>query len=240
MLQVVGDRFSAFARVIGAYTYSQLLAAVDQGHLDTRSGPISVSPGQGVEPDHIQHLRDQLVRRGFSQSYVSVITRIQPVPAKCEETFTSEENSVLIANLTRESSSTFTATLRLHNDNPILQEMSQAPHVTSTAVIEASRQILLAATIRHYSEHRRYPVISAMETKFESYLFPLPARLLLTMEQSYCEGPPPHYFQASIAIEQGGRTTSVTRARLVMLEWSTASQKETEQAAKAFAVTREN
>lgn len=69
---VVGDRFSAFARAVGAWTVSDLVRALENGEGPERIVPLEIRFGQGVGAYEAGYLRDVLVRHGYAAGEAAV------------------------------------------------------------------------------------------------------------------------------------------------------------------------
>ncbi|MFE9676975.1 AfsA-related hotdog domain-containing protein [Streptomyces sp. NPDC006259] len=178
-LFVVGDRYAAFADQTGAVTVSRLVSEIRAGALRPPAqdpvGPLVLAEGQGVSPYDWELIVAELARQGMSDG-TRILRAERGTPATRAETHKHRERNVLIAGLTRTDEHTFTASLRIDNDEE-LQLDHQASHVQGMVLLEAARQMYLAVCERHYASRwpeRHYAyVFESLHTTFRNFVFPL-------------------------------------------------------------------
>lgn len=233
-LVVVGDRFAGFSAQEGVLTVTQFLAELHVQAPEPGTRTV-VRAGQGVGDFEWDLLCDRVRARGLEDS---VTLERQPADlASRAECHKSSEPNALIANLSREGERTFTASLRLHNDNELLLDHQTGEHVQGMVAVEAARQMFLAVTERYFAsahpQRRYYYVIDAMNTDFENFLFPLDAGIEYEVESADLNDPERLSFTVRITLVQGGRTASVTAVEFTAFDESRLKPIEHRRAAKA-------
>ncbi len=173
-LCVVGDTFAALAEVDGVRTVSQFVR-------DLRSGaplPERLVAGQGVTDYELEYLSAALAARTRGEVTIepAAVERVsRGIAHKHRET------NVLLADLERVDATSFGANLRLHAENELLQDHQTGQHVQGIVIIEALRQMFIAvfeaAHGLRMAERSFFVVWDALDIRFTSFLFPLPARL---------------------------------------------------------------
>jgi hypothetical protein len=230
---IIGDRFAGFGIHSGIRTVSQFLKDLREDDVFA-SGDHLVWIGQGISRYEWDLVRAE-VSRHKSDKRIWVQDYDLDLSGR-GEVHKSGESNVLIANLSRGHDGTCRADLRIHNDNELLLDHQTSQHVQGMVAVEASRQMFLGVTERFYlpSESRGdfYFVITAMETEFKSFLFPLPATIQYTVLNSTESGPTKLGFTAQISIEQAGVVASVTRVDFIAFDVSFMSDKEYQRAAR--------
>ncbi|GAA4444444.1 AfsA-related hotdog domain-containing protein [Phytohabitans houttuyneae] len=196
---VVGDRFAGFARLNGVTTVS--------GAGDVLDGePVTLRLGQGVGPHERDHLRALVERRGLADRVVVVDTT--PAPAGRDLVHKHLAANVLLGDVHAAGGGIVTAALRLAGENELLLDHQTGLHVQGMVVIEAVRQMLLAAYATASRRPDDYVVWNGIQLDFESFLFPLPARLYCALEP-VTDG----RGTARVQVEQGGRRVASALAR---------------------------
>lgn len=96
------------------------------------------------------------------------------------------------------------------DENELLQDHITGLHVQGMLMVEACRQMFVSVAMDYFSKHvfaeNRYGAINRMDTKFESYVFPIPAVLRYTRTE-LIEDPERDCisFSADIEVFQAGR-----------------------------------
>ncbi|MFI7386445.1 AfsA-related hotdog domain-containing protein [Streptomyces sp. NPDC049813] len=236
-LLLVGDRFAGFTAQDGVQTVTQLIDGLRQGRYDHGHGPIRIRAGQGVTAEDHRAVRDAFVRRGRAGDLD--FPYAEPALANRGEAHKHRAANTLVADLRRADELTFTAALRLHDDNEILLDHQTGEHVQGMVAVEAARQMFLAVSERYFaSRHpqRRYSyVIESMHTDFENFLFPLDATVEYRLTRADTADPARLAFAADISILQAGRRSSVTAVAFTAFETHVLQAKEHRRARHAVA-----
>ncbi|HET6290667.1 MAG TPA: AfsA-related hotdog domain-containing protein [Amycolatopsis sp.] len=243
VISVVGDRFRDFAESVGAWSLSELVAAITEGEFDEGPWPLRILTGQGIDDYSGTYLLAALTRRGVEEAEVSLL-RSEEVIADRHELHKGQAHNVLVANLTAETPEVFTADLRLHNDNELVVDAQTRPHVQGMVAVEAARQMFVAVTERFFLSRtpgrRYYLVINAMNTTFKNFLFPVGATLRLTVLQADLDRPEQLVFSHEVVIEQAGRPAAVTRIDFAAIDLGVIDDKEQRRAKQTLASVLEN
>ena len=230
---VIGDRFAGFGIHSGVRTVNQFLKEVRED-MSFRSGSHVVFLGQGISRYEWDLVRAEVSRRN-SDGHIWIQDYDLRLSGR-DEVHKSGEANVLIANLRRDHDGTCRADLRIHNDNELLLDHQSGQHVQGMIAVEASRQMFLGVTERFHlpgeSRGSYFFVITAIETEFKSFLFPLPAEIEYTVLEFTDSEPTKLSFTAQISIRQADAPTSVTRVEFVAFDLSVISEKEHQRAAR--------
>lgn len=212
---VVGDTFAALARVDGVRTVSQLAA-------DVRSGaplPTRLVAGQGVTDYELEYLSNALAARSRGEMTIEPLA-VERVSR--DVAHKHRESNVLLADLERvdgdvDGPVTFAASLRLHTENELLQDHQTGQHVQGIVIIEALRQMFIAVFEAAHgvrmAERDLFVVWDALEIRFTSFLFPLPARLTCRIVEEDLTDPARMAFRVSMAVTQNERSVAEADVR---------------------------
>lgn len=170
--------------------------------------PVTLRLGQGVGP----HERDYV--RAAAQRSGAVVVDTAQVPAGRAAVHKHVAANVLIGDVRTSGPNEVVASLRLTGENELLLDHQTGLHVQGMVVVEAIRQMLLAGyeTTHHHPNH--YMVLNGIQLEFESFLFPLPARLSCELEPVA----PNRRGTARIQIEQGGRQIASAQVRFTAFD----------------------
>jgi hypothetical protein len=196
---VVGDRFAAFATVDGVSTVTdveRLLARL--GGTDD----VTLRLGQGVGEYERAHVRWAVDRHGLQQR----VRIVDDASGRADRHLVHKHRSDnVLLGAVRACGDGFVAPLSLSGHNELLQDHQTGLHVQGMVVVEAVRQMFLAAAELHHGRPigGRTVVWDRLDLRFLNFLFPLPARLHCAPART---GEPRRgRFTARITIEQGGR-----------------------------------
>jgi len=212
---IVGDTFAALAEVDGVRTVSQLVA-------DVKSGaplPTRLIAGQGVTDYELEYLSNALAAgsRGEMTIEPLAVERVsRDVAHKHRET------NVLLADLERidddvDGAVAFAANLRLHTENELLQDHQTGQHLQGIIIIEAMRQMFIAVFEATHglqmAERSLFVVWDALDVRFTSFLFPLPARLTCRIVEEDVTDPTRMAFRVSMTMTQNDHPAAVADVR---------------------------
>ncbi|WP_043658773.1 AfsA-related hotdog domain-containing protein [Nocardia thailandica] len=233
---VVADRFLGITTDDRVHTVSGLVALLRGGRFRATAAELTVYLGQGVtrhDLDYIEHVAAIHAPRARFR----VVGEIAE-PAARHHVHKYQDSNVLLAGLRREAENVFRADLRVDGDNELLLDHQTGEHVQGIVVIEAVRQLFLAAFelehgVRRPEEHF-YIVWNAVDLKFTSFLFPLPASLHATLTPIALEDPGKLEFAIETEVRQFGRTVATSRIGFTALPHERITQIERAKAAKAI------
>ena len=233
---LVGDRFFEFARVSGARTVSGFTQFIADRSFDDVD-QLRIFTGQGVGDYEVSYLRYELERRGCAPGRISFEAHLPELEGR-QHLHKGRADNVLVGDLHKVDNKSFSAELRLHNDNEMIVDLQDRAHLYGTVAIEASRQMLVAVLERFYlpsqPERRYYIIINSINTTFDNFLFPLPASLRLSVEHVNLADPAKLLFGIAVEIDQAGRRASRTRADLTCLDLATFSAMEERRAKRGL------
>lgn len=183
-LILVGDRFAAFAGQRGVLTVAQFSADLKAGAYHRYPSPLRLVRGQGVDDPTWSRLLDQLSL--VPPGVLDIRLDPQPVPVPREEVHKRRPENVLIGDLHRTGPGSYHADLCVDPFNDLLLDHVSGQHVQGMVLVEACRQMMLAAAIRDHSPATGTPpafLMRSLATEFDRYLYPVPAELELNLEQ---------------------------------------------------------
>lgn len=227
-LVVVADRFSNFSSDDRVRTVSGLCSAIAAGQFDDTSDDVLLHPGQGITPHERADIDATLQRRGLEDR-----VRLQPddlQPAGRGVVHKHRPENVLLTDVRRVSEHDYDAGLCVHGHNELLLDHQTGYHVQGMVVIEAARQMFLAAFevgYRHRWPMRSYYVIwNSVQLTFTNFLFPLPARVTCTLSELNIANPNKLEYGMQVEIHQAGQVvvtgdiafTSFETKRIASLE----------------------
>ncbi|MEU5404725.1 AfsA-related hotdog domain-containing protein [Nocardia asteroides] len=228
---VVADRFLGISADDRVHTVSGLVALLRSGRFAGRE--LTVHLGQGItrhDLDYVEHVAHT------ATVPVRVIGEIAE-PARRHHVHKYQHSNVLLAGLTREQENTFHADLRLDSDNELLLDHQTGEHVQGIVVIEAVRQLFLAAFeleygVRSPQEHF-YIVWNTVDLRFTSFLFPLPATLHARLTPVSVDDPGKLQFVIETEVRQFDKPVATSRIEFSALPNERIAGIERAKAAKA-------
>jgi hypothetical protein len=236
-LYIVGDRFEPFATHDTTRAVSRFVRDLRANrHQDDTE--LVLIEGQGVTSFDWDRIRDELDRRGLTDR-----ARIRENDAGClcrqSETHKHRECNVLIAGLSRVGENTFRAALRIHNDQELLLD-HQGAHVQGMVILEAARQMFVAVSERYYlsrwpEQHYSF-VLDSMDSKFQTFLFPLAASIEYEVHSAELGDPAQLRFDVQVTIEQAGLPAATIRMACGAIHSSAMAEKERRGTARALRV----
>ncbi|MFD6216617.1 AfsA-related hotdog domain-containing protein [Nocardia salmonicida] len=230
---VVADRFLGITADERVHTVSGLVALLRSGRLVEQE--LAVHLGQGItrhDLDYIEHV----AAVHAPQARVRVVGAIAE-PARRHHVHKYQHSNVLLADLRRTEENVFQADLRLDSDNELLLHHQTGEHVQGIVVIEAVRQLFLAAFELEYGVRRPqehfYIVWNNVDLQFTSFLFPLPATLHAELTPVSVDDPGKLQFVIETEVRQFDKSVARSRIEFTALPNDRIAQIERAKAAKA-------
>jgi 3-hydroxymyristoyl/3-hydroxydecanoyl-(acyl carrier protein) dehydratase len=210
---LVGERFAPFLAVGLGMSPADFVGAVENGKFDAEPAPRHVHIGQAVGRHALADVTDAVAARGLSDRLL-LRPRSRPRPVEARAVHKSHSRNVLVADFEQAEPDVFQAALRIHNDNELLLDHQSSLHVQGVLLIEAARQMFLAACelgyMRRWADRRFAYLIGSTDTRFERPVYPLPAQLVLTTQRAEVDDPRRIRFLVETRILQAGKETTVT------------------------------
>jgi hypothetical protein len=235
-LFVVGDRFRGFVHDDRVTTVSALCTAVAAGAYDELEGSLLLCRGQGVSPFDRAYVEATIDRRGLQAKLR--FAGSEPTVAPRDVAHKQRLENVLLADMRRTGVRTFRADLRVHADNELLLDHQTGEHIQGMIVVEAARQMFLAAFevgYRHrWPLHNFYVVWNSVQLAFESFLFPLPAEVVCELSEVDVESPESLRFDMSVELHQLGRRVASGTIGFTSFEYARIASIERHKAGKAL------
>ncbi|MFC6013551.1 AfsA-related hotdog domain-containing protein [Nocardia lasii] len=230
---VVADRFLGITADERVHTVSGLVALLRGGRFT--GSELVVHLGQGLTRHDLDYL-EHVAAVHAPQARVRVLGEVAE-PARRHHVHKYQHSNVLLADLTRTDENVFRAELRLDSDNELLLDHQTGEHVQGIVVIEAVRQLFLAAFeleygVRSPQEHF-YLVWNNVDLRFTSFLFPLPATLHAQLTPVSVEDPGKLEFVIETEVRQFGKSVARSRIEFAALPNERIAQIERAKAAKA-------
>ncbi|MDI6100396.1 AfsA-related hotdog domain-containing protein [Actinoplanes sp. NEAU-A12] len=178
---IVGDRFGAFAGHDGVLTLTGFvrgLTAIAAGR-----DLLRVRLGQGIGEHERAYLTEAIERHGLRDRVR--VAESRPTAAGRDLVHKHRLTNVLLEDVREADGDRFHAGLRVASDNELLLDHESGGHVPGIVVVEAARQMILAAMELRYFRRLREEghrgewamVWDDVEVRFASFLFPLPAEV---------------------------------------------------------------
>ncbi|MFF2085189.1 AfsA-related hotdog domain-containing protein [Nocardia sp. NPDC058176] len=232
---VVADRFLGISKDDRVHTVSGLVALLRSGRFHAADAELAVHLGQGITRHDLDYL-EHVAAIHAPQARLRVVGEIAE-PARRHHVHKYQDSNVLLAGLVREDENLFRADLRLDGDNELLLDHQTGEHVQGIVVIEAVRQLFLAAFELEYGVRRPqehfYIVWNNVDLKFGSFLFPLPATLHAQLTPVSVDDPGKLQFLIETEVRQFGKPVASSRIEFAALPNERISQIERAKAAKA-------
>jgi hypothetical protein len=235
-LFVVGDRFEGFVHDDRVRTVTKLCSAICCGAFDELNGRVLLHRGQGITAFDVAYVEAALVRRGL-QDRARFVGAEQAIASR-DVAHKHRPENVLLADLRRSGLQTFRADLRVHAGNELLLDHQTGEHLQGMVVVEAARQMFLAAFELGYRQ--RWPLHSfcvswnSMQMTFESFLFPLPAQIVGELREVDVRSPKRLRFELGFELHQLGRRVAAGEIGFASFEAGRLSAVERRSADKAL------
>lgn len=213
MQLIVGDKFASFAKTTGALTRFDAVQALFSQDLIT-----SVAMGQGLSDDDLKLLTLLSEANGLQ---VMPLTRGQN---RADRAITHKHipaNS-LISMPVYVADNVLEADILIDDKNEIMSDHLTGCHVQGMVLIEAVRQMFVAAAQLHEATKVKFSnpavVIQKIDISFENFAFPIPTIIrhtTLTAETTHKDR---IAFKARVEIEQNGNCCAVTEVEYLALD----------------------
>ncbi|MEZ0109601.1 hypothetical protein ABH920_003615 [Catenulispora sp. EB89] len=235
---LVGDRFDHFIAAGLGVGVTAFAEAVGRGAYDDLAEPVQVHLGQGLDEAAVADAGGAVERRGLARRLL-LDPRDLPTPVEARAVHKHDPRNVLLADFEYCGPYTFEASLRLHNDNELLQDHQAGAHLQGMVLIEAARQMFLAVCelgyLRPWPDRKFSFLLTQVDTHFERLAFPLPLRIRLTAHRADTQDMNRMVFDTETRFVQGGREAATTRVAALVrpLERTTPVELRTAQTAIA-------
>lgn len=204
---IVGQKFSAPNMpdiVLGIHDF---IHAIKSGEFDDVQPGHHIHFGQGISDYDRRYIADEIKRRGLADRFVipDVIAR------KAARTYVHKhlEKNILLAELESSGPNRLRARLSIDDDNELLQDHMTGWHLSGMVILEAMRQMVIAAAERHEAttmlgEHRSFVLLN-WHSRFDNFLFPLDAEINSVLCLSPASKARRCEFKVDVGINQAGR-----------------------------------
>lgn len=211
---LVGDRFDAFIAAGLGISAAGFAEAVARGRYDGLPEPVPIHLGQGLDRATVVAAAEAVERRGLADRLL-IDPRDLPTPVEPRAVHKQDPRNVLLADFEYCGADTFETSLRLHNDNELVQDHQSSAHLQGMVLIEAARQMFLAVCELEYLSpwpDRRFSfLLTQVNTRFNRPVFPLPVRIRLTAHRAETEDVNRMWFDVETQFVQSGLEAAVCR-----------------------------
>ncbi|NUR57738.1 MAG: hypothetical protein HOV87_03405 [Catenulispora sp.] len=210
---LVGSRFDSFITAGLGLSAAAFAEVVARGGYDGLPEPVQVHVGQGLDEAAVARAGEAVERRGLGDRLL-LDPRDLPIPVEARVVHKHDPRNVLLADFEYCGPHTFEASLRLHNDNELLQDHQSGPHLQGMVLIEAARQMFLAICeleyLRPWSDQAFSFLLTQLDTRFNRPVFPLPLRMRLTAHRAETEDMNRMRFNVETRFVQCGQETATS------------------------------
>jgi hypothetical protein len=176
---IVGDDYKNFALQDDVFTISSFFEKVNQ-QKDWLSKDHNILMGQGISYQDREYLDSFLESRGVRNTHSLAPT------ASLSDTHKRSDENVLVSDPQRLGKLDYMFDLNLTDKVDRLSDHVTGKHVGAMLLMEAARQATIVALEYEYckeSEQKLSLILDRFNSKFDGYLFPLPATLHTTIEE---------------------------------------------------------
>lgn len=214
---VVGDKFDRFADKPGTLTASDLLKSMQRQEYRSMIEPEStvLVPGQGLSHDEMAELLEEAENYEMRQAFEYWEMVMQSPRASKELAHKRKHENVLIGEPLQVDEERFEVDLFIDDENAIMSDHVTGQHLQGMLLIEACRQAFLAITEKYFvpedADISYYFVINEMNATYNSFSFPVGAKIDYQILESSTDDPSRLSFTVQKDIVQADQvTTQVT------------------------------
>ena len=183
VILIVGQSFVTGTMPEGVHGISEFVSALRQGHYDDAITKYALLFGQGINSYDERFVCDELDQRALSKRFFIQRRSFQKSPRSFVHKHL--EKNVLIVDFEAVGENHFRGKLSVDADSELLLDHTSGWHVPGMVILEAIRQMALAATencgaLSHLGRNRDF-VIRSWNTTFENFLFPLDSEIICTI-----------------------------------------------------------
>ncbi|NIE82517.1 MULTISPECIES: AfsA-related hotdog domain-containing protein [unclassified Burkholderia] len=179
IILIVGQRFTGIGtpdHVFGLYDF---ISHLKHGQYDSLQARHHLYFGQGINSYDKLYIADEIKRRALSERIA--IPERMPRKAARAHVHKHLEKNILLADLESSEPNRLRARLSIDNDNELMQDHMTGWHLSGMVMLEAMRQMVIAAAERHEAisvlGDRHSFVLLNWTSSFDNFLFPLDAEV---------------------------------------------------------------
>ncbi|MEC3977521.1 AfsA-related hotdog domain-containing protein [Amycolatopsis sp. H20-H5] len=207
-IMVVADRFAGFTHGDRVQTVSGMASQIDKGRFDDAPGDVRLLTGQGVGAFERAYVEAAIARHGLTDRIRFDGEDIEPLGR--DVVHKHDVDNVLLARLRRTGAHVYAADIRVHGHNEMLADHQSGEHVQGMVIVEAARQLFLAAFESGYRDRwpltNFYLVWNSVRLTFDNFLFPVPAQITCTVRELSIDKPDRQLdFELELELVQGGK-----------------------------------
>lgn len=235
---VVPNAFNQFAENENVLLYGDLMEMLNADEPST--GPLSgqkLIAGQGLDEKQISHALQVGTSKGLTAEFEHWNLNQGKQLATKSLVHKHRPENTLISTPERTEDGNFVAELILHEQNELLLDHSTGQHVQGIVLTEACRQMVLAVTekfcLHDYTAPKRYFVVKTMTMRFQSFAFPLPAKIHYRILDQQQQAPDRIAIHADMDIYQGGQAVTGMEVKFTVFDNNIIDEREKMLAATA-------
>jgi hypothetical protein len=234
---IVGDSFVRFAEHDNVMTVNQLLHAFTEGCMELHL--LQLLPGLGLDASDCEAVQKTLRRAGASAETVS---RFERAGAALALTHKHDSAHVMIGTVEPKGEAEYRSEMIVSRLEDRLSDHVTGQHVGGMLLVEAARQIAIAAVELEYGEggRKRWGMAwSGMRVSFSAYLFPLPTTLIVRCREDAVKTKPNHRaITMAVTVEQADRSVCEIEMEVTLMDARVLAKIEHQAATRALSRLR--
>jgi len=231
----VADGFAAFAQQDNIITFSKLFSALQQ-NVSSFFANTRFLAGQGLSKEQQHAIYGLATLRGYKQAFVNWFKWIKE-PADTRITHKHRPENILISAPLQSNDDLYVSDLIIHDQNELMVDHQTGQHLQGMVLVEASRQIFIAVAEEFFLESGggNYFVINSLGIEFQSFAFPLPAKVECRVVNKEIDKNNNMKFNFEIKIFQAEECAATVNAEFTVIKLSYINKREVALAEKKIA-----
>jgi len=232
----VADGFAAFAQQDNIITFSKLFSVLQQ-NVSSFFANTRFLAGQGLSKEQQHAIYGLAALRGYKQEFANNWFKWIKEPADKRITHKHRPENILISAPLQSNDDLYISDLIIHDQNELMVDHQTGQHIQGMVPVEASRQIFIAVAEEFFLESGggNYFVINSLGIEFQSFAFPLPAKVECRVVNKEIDKNNNMKFNFEIKIFQAEECAATVNAEFTVIKLSYINKREVALAEKKIA-----
>jgi len=179
MIYIVGNKFKAFTKNAGVYTFSDFIKTVCNSNGLIENSTLCL--GQGLNDEEIDIIKSLAIHKNGGYITKAFLKR-----ASKEITHKHKEKNILISDpIVLNKDKAYSAELYIDDDCDEMNDHLTGQHVQGMVLIEAARQMMIAVAekyiLKENEKNNLYCALLSMSSKFHQFVFPIETTIVHKM-----------------------------------------------------------